>query len=226
MHRLTIMVLVMLLAVPFLAAAQPATEDEKALYSIGVIMARQADVFDLAPNERDFVLQGVVDALQGRKPVVEPDAYQQKINQLAQERMKNNAEKQKVKSREFLEKAATETGAQKTASGLIYTSIEEGTGIQPTEADTVKVHYTGTLIDGHVFDSSVRRGKPAEFKLNQVIKCWTEGVAKMKVGGRAKLVCPSSIAYGEQGRPPIIPGEAALIFDVQLLDVINSDVKK
>ncbi|HEX8908988.1 MAG TPA: FKBP-type peptidyl-prolyl cis-trans isomerase, partial [Anaeromyxobacteraceae bacterium] len=90
---------------------------------------------------------------------------------------------------------------------------------QPKETDTVKVHYTGTLIDGKVFDSSVKRGQPAEFPLNQVIKCWTEGVAKMKVGGKAKLVCPSSIAYGDEGRPPTIPGGATLVFEVELLDV-------
>jgi FKBP-type peptidyl-prolyl cis-trans isomerase FkpA len=226
MHRLTLVVVIMILTVPLFAAAQPSTEDEKTLYSIGFIMGKQTDVFDLLPKERDFVMQGVVDSLQGKKPVVEPDAYQQKINQLAQTRMKINAEKQKVKSRDFLESAAKEAGVQKTTSGLIYIPIKEGTGIRPNAADTVRVHYTGTFVDGKVFDSSVKRGKPAEFKLDQVIKCWTEGVAMMKVGGKAKLLCPASIAYGEQGRPPVIPGEAALIFEVELLDVINTDAKK
>ena len=102
---------------------------------------------------------------------------------------------------------------------MIYTEIKAGTGAQPKPSNIVKVHYTGTLIDGKEFDSSVKRGQPVEFPLNRVIPCWTEGVGMMKVGGKAKLVCPSNIAYGDQGRPPIIPGGATLIFEVELLDV-------
>ena len=90
----------------------------------------------------------------------------------------------------------------------------------------VKVHYQGTLINGKDFDSSVKRGKPAEFPLNQVIACWGEGIAKIKVGGKAKLVCPAELAYGDMGRPPIIPGGAALIFEVELLDIVNPETKK
>jgi FKBP-type peptidyl-prolyl cis-trans isomerase len=138
--------------------------------------------------------------------------------------MKVSADKQKEKSKEFLEKAAKEKGAEKTASGLIYLPLKEGSGAQPKETDTVKVHYTGTLTDGKVFDSSVQRGEPAEFQLNQVIKCWTEGVAKMKVGGKAKLVCPSAIAYGDVGRPPTIAGGATLVFEVELLEI--KEIKK
>ena len=196
------------------------TEDDKTLYSIGVLIARQLEVFNLAPAEMELVKRGLADAATpGKKPLAEPEAYQQKINQLAQARMKVSADKQKEKSKEFLENAVKEKGAEKTASGLIYLSLKEGPGAQPKETDAVKVHYTGTLIDGKVFDSSVKRGEPAEFQLNQVIKCWTEGVAKMKVGGKAKLVCPSAIAYGDAGRPPTIPGGATLVFEVELLDV-------
>jgi FKBP-type peptidyl-prolyl cis-trans isomerase len=196
------------------------TEDDKTLYSIGVLIARQLEVFNLAPTEMELVKRGLADATTpGKKLLAEPEAYQQKINQLAQARMKVTADKQKEKSKEFLEKAAKEKGAEKTASGLIYQPIQEGSGAQPKETDTVKVHYTGTLIDGKVFDSSVKRGEPAEFQLNQVVKCWTEGVAKMKVGGKAKLVCPSAIAYGDAGRPPTIPGGATLVFEVELLDI-------
>jgi FKBP-type peptidyl-prolyl cis-trans isomerase FkpA len=89
----------------------------------------------------------------------------------------------------------------------------------PKASDTVKVHYVGTFIDGNEFDSSVRRGEPAEFPLGQVIPCWTEAVAMMKAGGKARLICPSDIAYGDEGRPPVIPGGAALVFEVELLDV-------
>src|SRR3990172_5603903 len=197
------------------------TEDDKTLYSIGVLIARQLEVFNLAPAEMELVKRGLADATTpGKKPLAEPEAYKKKINQLAEARMKVSAEKEKVKSKEFLEKAAKEKGAQKTASGLIYLPLKEGSGAQPKETDTVKVHYTGTFIDGKVFDSSVKRGQPAEFPLNQVIKCWTEGVAKMKAGGKAKLVCPSAIAYGDEGRPSI-PGGSTLLFEVELLEIVK-----
>ncbi len=90
--------------------------------------------------------------------------------------------------------------------------------LQPKPTNFVKVNYTGTFIDGKEFDSSVKRGQPVEFPLNRVIPCWTEGIGMMKVGGKAKLVCPSNLAYGDQGRPPVIPGGATLIFEVELLD--------
>lgn len=105
-----------------------------------------------------------------------------------------------------------------TASGLVYQSLKDGSGAQPTATDTVKVHYRGTLPDGKEFDSSIKRGQPAEFPLNRVIPCWTEGVQKMKVGGKAKLVCPPAIAYGERGAGPI-PPNATLNFEVELLDI-------
>ena len=220
MRRLIVTAVVAALATG--ARAQEAkTDDEKTLYSIGVVIAKQLDVFSLSPAELDWVKRGLNDATGGKKLQVDPEAYQQKINQLAQARMKVAAEKQKEKSKDFLEKAAKEKGAQKTASGLVYVPIKEGTGASPKETDTVKVHYTGTLIDGKVFDSSVKRGQPAEFPLNQVIKCWTEGLQKIKVGGKAKLVCPSSIAYGDEGRPPTIPGGATLVFEVELLDIVK-----
>lgn len=107
-----------------------------------------------------------------------------------------------------------------SASGLVYQSLKDGTGAQPTATDTVKVHYRGTLPDGREFDSSIQRGKPAEFPLNRVIPCWTEGVQKMKVGGKARLTCPPAIAYGERGTPGgPIPPNATLHFEVELLDI-------
>jgi FKBP-type peptidyl-prolyl cis-trans isomerase FkpA len=132
--------------------------------------------------------------------------------------MAKATEKQKAAAKPFLENAAKEKGAQKTASGLIYKEIKAGTGAQPKATDIVKVHYVGTLTDGKEFDSSVKRGQPVELPLGQILPCWTEGVSMMKVGGKAKLVCPSEIAYGDRGRPPVIPGGATLIFEVELLD--------
>ncbi|HEY2845012.1 MAG TPA: FKBP-type peptidyl-prolyl cis-trans isomerase [Bryobacteraceae bacterium] len=122
-------------------------------------------------------------------------------------------------SQAYLDKAAAEPGAQKTASGLVYRDITAGSGASPKATDTVKVHYRGTLISGKEFDSSYARNEPAEFPLNMVIPCWTEGVQKMKVGGKARLVCPSSIAYGDNGAPPEIPGGATLVFEIELLGI-------
>ena len=119
-----------------------------------------------------------------------------------------------------LKAAAAEPGAVTTPSGLVYRALKEGTGASPTAADVVKVHYRGTLADGTEFDSSIKRGQPAEFPLGRVIKCWTEGVQRMKVGGKAKLTCPSAIAYGERGTPggPIAPN-TTLFFEVELLGI-------
>jgi FKBP-type peptidyl-prolyl cis-trans isomerase FkpA/FKBP-type peptidyl-prolyl cis-trans isomerase FklB len=127
---------------------------------------------------------------------------------------------EKKSSQAFLEKAAAEKGATKTASGLIVTTIKPGTGASPKPTDQVKVHYHGTLTDGSVFDSSVQRKEPATFPLNRVIPCWTEGLQLMKVGGKSRLVCPSTIAYGDQGRPGIKPG-ATLVFEVELLEIVK-----
>lgn len=108
------------------------------------------------------------------------------------------------------------------ASGLVYKSLKDGKGPQPAATDVVKVHYRGTFPDGKEFDSSYGRGQPAEFPLNRVIKCWTEGVQKMKVGGKAKLTCPPGIAYGERGTPGgPIPPNATLHFEVELLDIVK-----
>lgn len=118
-----------------------------------------------------------------------------------------------------LKAAAAEAGAEVTASGLVYRSLKPGDGKSPAATDTVRVHYRGTFPDGKEFDSSYKRNEPAEFPLNRVIKCWTEGVQKMKVGGKAKLTCPSAIAYGERGAGGVIPPNAVLQFEVELLGV-------
>ena len=118
--------------------------------------------------------------------------------------------------------AAAQAGApEKTASGLIYESLKDGTGPQATPTATVQVHYRGTLADGTEFDSSYKRGQPAAFPLNRVIPCWTEGVSKMKEGGKAKLTCPPEIAYGARGAGSAVPPNATLTFEVELIKVIR-----
>ncbi len=143
------------------------------------------------------------------------DTWGPKLGPFAQQR------EQQVSER-ALAKAAAAPGAVKTDSGLIYREITPGTGPSPNINDTVRVNYRGTLPDGSEFDSSYKRNEPAELALNHVIKCWTEGVQKMKVGGKAVLVCPSAIAYGEQGSPPVIPPGATLTFEIELLGIVNS----
>jgi FKBP-type peptidyl-prolyl cis-trans isomerase FkpA len=115
--------------------------------------------------------------------------------------------------------AAKEPGAQVTSTGLVYRSLKEGQGANPAASDTVKVHYRGTFPDGREFDSSFKRGEPIQFPLTGVIRCWTEGVQKMKVGGKAKLTCPPAIAYGPRGAGGVIPPNATLVFEVELLGI-------
>jgi FKBP-type peptidyl-prolyl cis-trans isomerase FkpA len=120
-----------------------------------------------------------------------------------------------------LQTSAAESKETKTSSGLVITMQKEGTGASPKNSDTVKVHYRGTLTDGKEFDSSYGRGQPATFPLNRVIPCWTEGLQLMKLGGKAKLVCPSSLAYGNRGVPGVIPPDSTLIFEVELLEIVK-----
>jgi len=118
-------------------------------------------------------------------------------------------------------KAAKEPGAKVSPSGLVFRSLQEGTGPSPQATDVVRVHYRGTLPDGKEFDSSYARGKPAEFPLDRVIKCWTEGVQRLKVGGKARLTCPPGIAYGDRGAGGVIPPNATLQFEVELLGIVG-----
>src|SRR5262249_17300885 len=122
-------------------------------------------------------------------------------------------------SKAYLDKAAAEPGASRTPTGLVYKELRPGSGAFPRPTDVVKGNYRGTLTNGPECDSSYKRNEPASFPLNGVIPCWTEGLQRMKVGGKSQLVCPASIAYGDRGSPPLIPGGATLIFEVELLAI-------
>jgi len=200
------------------------TDQDKTLYALGLAIGGQVKdsikTFNLTPAEAALVTSGLNDAVQGKDPKVDLNTYGPKIQSLAQERSSAAATNEKKASGAFLEKMAKEPGAVRSQTGVIYIPVTVGTGPSPKADSTVKVHYHGTLRDGSVFDSSVQRGEPISFPLNGVISCWTEGVQKMKVGGKAKLVCPSDTAYGDRGQGPIPPG-AALMFEVQLLGIEN-----
>jgi len=203
------------------AQAAPEGNDEKAFYSIGTSMASQLDmVKPITDRELDLLIQGIRDGVGGRALVVEQQEGATLVRALLKERQEKSQAVEQVEADRFLTSEASKKGARKTESGLIYTEIKAGTGASPAATDKVRVHYHGTLRDGTVFDSSVDRGEPAEFPLNRVIPCWTEGVAMMKEGGKSRLVCPSSIAYGNRGQGKIPPG-AALAFDVELIEIVK-----
>jgi FKBP-type peptidyl-prolyl cis-trans isomerase FkpA len=199
-------------------AAPPATEEEKVLYSLGLSIARSLAPFDLNDADLAQVVAGLTEGLKGTA-TVNLETYGPKIGELAQARAGRVAAKSKGKGEAFRTAAAAKPGAKKQASGLIYREIKAGNGKQPTLEDKVSVHYRGTLIDGTEFDSSYSRNQPTEFPLKGVVPCWREGVALMKVGTKAELVCPPELAYGDNGAPPKIgPGET-LVFEVELLEV-------
>jgi len=211
------------LAMPIMSAqaADPTTDDQKTFYALGLIISQNLANFSLNETELDMVKAGMTDGVLKKTPKVDLQTFGPKVNQVQQARVSAQAEAEKKTGAAFVEKAAKESGAKKTESGAIVTTIKEGKGESPKATDTVKVHYHGTLIDGTVFDSSVKRGEPATFPLNQVIKCWTEGVQMIKVGGKSKLVCPANIAYGDRGSPPTIKPGATLIFEVELLEIVK-----
>jgi FKBP-type peptidyl-prolyl cis-trans isomerase FkpA len=193
-------------------------EDEaKILYAVGFVLGRETAVFALTPAESEQVTKGFADSLAAAPPQFPLETYGPQIRPLAEARQVRRADAEKEKGRAYAEQAAKEPGAVRTASGLVFVEKTKGSGPTPRPTDKVKVNYHGTLVDGRVFDSTQSRG-PAEFPLSGVIPCWTEGIQKLAVGGKGKLVCPASIAYGDAGRPGI-PGGATLVFDVELLAI-------
>jgi FKBP-type peptidyl-prolyl cis-trans isomerase FkpA len=194
------------------------TDDEKAVYAVGLTMYRQLAQLDLSPAEMEIVKRALADAV-ANKPLVELSEWSPKVQPFAIARGARVKEREKAASAVYLAKAAAEPGAVKSESGMIYREVRPGTGESPKATDTVKVNYRGTLINGTEFDSSYKRNEPAQFALNAVIKCWTEGVQKIKTGGKSVLICPSDLAYGDQGRPSI-PGGATLIFEIELLEIV------
>jgi FKBP-type peptidyl-prolyl cis-trans isomerase FkpA len=194
------------------------TDEQKTFYALGLLLGDNVQVFDLKPEELAIVKAGLTDAVTGAKPQVDIDTFGPKVNDLAKKRAAAGAEDTKRKGQEFADKVALEKDATKTASGIVMRTITAGTGASPTAADVVKVHYEGKLIDGTVFDSSIKRNEPAEFPLGAVVPCWTEALQLMKKGGRSQVVCPAALAYGDRGSPPVIPPGSTLSFEVELLD--------
>jgi FKBP-type peptidyl-prolyl cis-trans isomerase FkpA len=219
MRRLALVVAA-LVALPALAA-DPKTEDEKTLYAIGLVMSQNLAPLGLNDGELAVVMSGISDGALKKPPKVKLDEYGPKIQGLAQARAAKVAEAEVARGKAYVESEGKKKGSKKTKSGAIYQETKAGSGPSPGPTDTVKVHYKGTLLDGKVFDSSIDRGEPIDFPLDGVIPCWTEGVGMMKKGGKARLVCPAELAYGDRGAAPdILPG-STLVFEVELLDIVK-----
>jgi len=193
------------------------TDDQKALYAIGMIAATRLPQIELTPQELSIVQAGVADGLSGREPRVDMNAIRQQLEGFVKARTAAAATKEKAAGAEFAAKKAGEPGAEKLPSGLVYREITPGTGPMPAATDTVRVKYRGLLRDGSEFDAS---SEPVSFPLNGVVPCFSQGLGKMKVGGKSELVCPSDLAYGDQGRGPRIRPGATLLFEVELVEIV------
>ncbi len=203
------------------SAGAPETDDQKILNALGQALSQNLLPANLSAEELAFVQRGMSDAVLGRDALVALDEYGPQIQGFMEARLAGAAEGELELATAFLEEQARVDGAERTESGIIIQEMTAGTGARPVAEDTVQVHYHGTLRDGTVFDSSVDRGEPATFPLTGVIPCWTEGVQRISVGGKSRLVCPPDLAYGPPGRPGI-PGNAALVFEVELLEIVQN----
>lgn len=211
------------------------TEIDSLSYAIGMDVARNVQT-NVSEMNKDLFLQGFSSVLDSTDLLISKEdvqgilsAYFQKKQQLDREKQQTDAitkaEEQfndvKVAGEKFLEENKTKEGVKVTESGLQYLVMKEGTGEKPTSASKVRVHYHGTLIDGTVFDSSVERGEPSEFGVTQVIKGWTEGLQLMAVGSKYKFFIPQDLAYGFQQRGEKIKPFSALVFEVELIDIVK-----
>jgi FKBP-type peptidyl-prolyl cis-trans isomerase FkpA len=188
------------------------TEDQKTLYALGALLSRNLDSFSLTDAEFNTVREGFTDGYHHKPQTKDAEGSIQQVQALQRTRS------QKI-GMAYLDKAAKAPGAAKTASGLVYLAVKEGTGPSPARSDKVKVTYEGRLTDGTVFDSSAQHGGSATFPVTGVIACWTEALQLMKVGGSSRIVCPSQIAYGDRGAPPKIRPGSTLECDITLLEI-------
>lgn len=203
------------------------TDKEKMSYALGMNVA--GNISEL-PVELDLatVISAITDFSKNEEPALSQEeyhhfmgAFQQQVQQAGQQKAAEAVEKNHLAGHQFLKENAKKPGVKTTASGLQYKVLQEGSGEHPAKTSQVRVHYTGKLLDGNVFDSSVQRGEPAEFGLDQVIPGWTEGVQLMNKGAKYEFYIPSNLAYGDRGAGAAIPPGATLIFEVELLDILG-----
>lgn len=194
---------------------------DKLSYAWGMAMGQQLKGMGVEKLEFNSYVAALKAVYGEGKPEMEPEEAQKLINEYLQQLQEKMTAAVREQSKKFFDENRAKEGVKETASGLQYIVEKEGEGITPTATDEVTVHYTGRLLDGTVFDSSVNRGEPASFPLNRVIPGWTEGVQLMKEGAKYRFFIPSDLAYGPQGIPNAIPPHSTLIFDVELIKVIK-----
>lgn len=202
---------------------KPVNDEQKAGYAIGVNLAENLKRQNVKVDS-ESVQSAIRDVLSDRPLKMTPDERQAAIDQLqtaARAEQQKRAEAEMERSKAFLAENAKKPGVIQRPSGLQIQVLRAGAGRTPGEKSEVSLHYTGTLADGRTFDSSVERGSPAQIQMAETIPGWREALSQMKVGTRARIVIPPSLAYGPQGREPVIPGNAVLVFDVDLLDAKN-----
>jgi FKBP-type peptidyl-prolyl cis-trans isomerase FkpA len=220
-HPGPILGLLFLVLQPTLGSAVERTfenDNQRYLYYWGTTFGQQLRAAGISePQDVQWVLQGLQDQVDGAAPAF-GNEYPSLLSNHLLRRSNAAAEAEAEASRTYIKAMAAEKGAQMTGSGLVFTVISKGRGAAPTAQSRVKVHYTGTLRDGTVFDSSRTRNQPLETRLDKVIACWTEALPMMRVGGKARITCPAELAYGSRGNRNI-PGGAALTFEVELLEV-------
>jgi FKBP-type peptidyl-prolyl cis-trans isomerase len=207
------------------APAAPQFTETQLLETFGWFVGRRIGMSELGftAEQTAAVIKGIESSAAGKESPFKIEEVGPQLDKFMQAKQAEYTAKIKAKSQgessKFFADVKAKKGVFALPSGLCYEIVKEGAGAYPKATDTVKVHYTGTLVDGKKFDSSVDRGEPAEFPLNGVIKGWTEGLQKINKGGKIKLYVPSDLAYGDEGRPPTIPPAATLIFEVELLDI-------
>ena len=206
------------------------TPEQEAGYAIGLQIGQGFKNDGLDTNTIDLraLLLGIQDAMQSKEPRIADTQVKkalERMQQIAQQnavvRIKEEGTRNRTQGQQFIAKYKKFQGVKSLPSGVLYRVVKSGNGPSPKQTDRVKTHYTGKLVDGTVFDSSVERNQPAVFPVNGVIRGWTEALQSMKVGDKWQLVIPPEMAYGKQGSPPVIPPEATLVFDIELLDIVK-----
>ncbi len=197
------------------------SEEQKILHAIGLALSRSLKNYNLSADDVAVVQRGLADGILKNDSQAALQTYGSKIEDYLANRRSAVTQQEKEAGKAFLDKLAGETGAVRLDSGMVYVEQQAGQGAIPSPTDSVKVHYVGTLRDGSMFDSSRAAGEPATFALAGVVPCFAEGIGRMHVGGKAKLVCPPELAYGDRGQGPQIPPGATLVFEVELLDIVG-----